>query len=337
MSAVTILDGVPVVGVTGVNGCGKTLLAVSAAVAALRSGRPVFSTVPVLDAATGRRSAPITSLGQLLRIRGSLILLDEVTTILPGGNAAPLPSEIRVMLGTLRHAGNTVIWTAPAWMRAHVELREVTQASAALFPMLSRRRADNPWPSPVFVGAALLDTRSGKTDEAPTRVLRRRVYLPRRLIGWGAYDTHADTPLLGRHLTGGRCPDCGGSRDTPKHTAERHAELGLPWYDDDAEQRRFALLTGLDAAAGPQARLRVEPVEFVGAQRGEHAGADGGADEHPQDHDAYRRDEDRDDDGGDEGEPEGGEVHLPSIPTEASNRAPSFGGLSLRRFSGWRR
>lgn len=265
-----MLEGVPIVGVTGVNGTGKTLLAVTAAVAELRAGRRVYSTVPVRDPLTGRRSTPITSLGQLLRIRGSLILLDEVATILPGGVAAPLPSEVRVMLGTLRHSGNTVIWTAPAWMRAHVELREITQASAALFPIGTRRVAGSPWPHPLLVGAWLLDTRSGKTDDTPSRVLRRRIYVPKRLAGWGAYDTFADTPLLGRHLAGGRCPDCGGAREVPKHSPDRHAELGLPWYDDDAEQRRFALLDDpaedLETASHPS-----EPSSSIaGSQRSEN-------------------------------------------------------------------
>lgn len=260
MSAATICDGIPILGLTGVNGTGKTLLAVTSAVSALRAGRTVYSTVPIKDPVKGRRSIPITSLGQLLRIRNSLILLDEVATILPGGNATPLPSEIRVMLGTLRHSGNTVIWTAPAWMRAHVELREITQAAVALFPIISRTVDGSPWPTPWLVGASLLDTRSGKTDETPTRVLRRRIYRPKGLDGWGAYDTHADTPLLGRHLAGGRCPDCGGSRTVPPHSPERHAELGLDWYDDDAEQRRFALLADDDPRASPPAEHRLDTV-----------------------------------------------------------------------------
>lgn len=260
MSAGTILDGIPIVGVTGVNGTGKTLLAVTAAVAALRAERTVYSTVPVIDPVSSGRSIPITSLGQLLRIRNSLILLDEVATILPGGNASPLPSEVRVMLGTLRHSGNTVIWTAPAWMRAHVELREITQAAAALFPIFTRHVGGSPWPHPFLVGASLLDTRSGKTDETPTRVLRRRIYRPKGLSGWGAYDTHADTPLLGRHLAGGKCPDCGGSRSVPPHSPERHAELGLDWYDDDAEQRRFALLADDDPRASLPGEQQVDTV-----------------------------------------------------------------------------
>lgn len=237
-----ITDGVPILGVVGVNGAGKSLLATSAAVLQLRAGREVYSTVPVVDEVSGRRSHPITSLGQLVRLRDSLILLDEVATILPGGSGAQLPSEVRVTLGTLRHTGNTCIWTAPSWMRAHVELREITQASVTVIPFLTHK-VDGPWPTPRLIGAALLDTRSGKVDETPDRVLRRRLYLPRRLPGFGAYDTHADTPLLGRHLAGGRCPDCGGTRTVKAHSAERHEELGLPWFDEDAEQRRVA---GLD-------------------------------------------------------------------------------------------
>lgn len=242
--AASLLDGVPICGVTGVNGTGKTLLAVTAAVGALREGRTVYSTVAVRDPLTGRRSRPITSLGQLLEIRNSLILLDEIATILPGGATAALPAEVRVMLGTLRHVGNTVIWTAPAWMRAHVELREITQAAASLFPIVARRVGGSPWPTPYLVGATLLDTTTGKTDDVPKKVRRRRIYVPRRLAGWGAYDTHADTPLLGRHLAGGRCPDCGGSREVPKHSPARHAELGLPWIDEDAAQRRIAAAVG---------------------------------------------------------------------------------------------
>lgn len=226
-----IVAGVPIAGFTGVNGAGKTTLAAQSAVVDLARGRRVFSTLPIRS--PWGDSQPIVSLRQLLDLEDATVLLDEVSVIFSSRSTASLPAEVVAFLQTLRHRRITVRWTAPAWMRCDNLLREVTQAVVNVVPMLRRRERDNPWPRPRFVMAALLDTSVGKADAMPEKVLRRRLFVPSRLAAWGTFDTHADTPLLGRHLQGGRCLDCGGTRDTPKHTPARHEHLGIPWFPDD--------------------------------------------------------------------------------------------------------
>lgn len=226
-----IASGVPVVAFTGVNGAGKTLLAVDCALHDLANGRPVYSTVQI-NSPWGN-SEPIRSLRQLLEIEDATILLDEVAVILGSrGSGAQLPSEFQVLLQTLRHKRLRVMWTAPQWMRAHNQLRLATQGLVNVTPLARRRSADDPWGTPGLVMAGLMDTSVGAADEMPTKVLRRRFYLPKRLHGWGAYDTHADTPFLGIRSRGGTCHDCGGQRPPVKHSKELHEALGVPWYDD---------------------------------------------------------------------------------------------------------
>jgi Zonular occludens toxin (Zot) len=222
-----LVAGVPVAGFTGINGAGKTLLAVQSAICDLAAGRRVLSTVPIRS--RWGDSEPLLSLRQLLELRDATVLLDEVAVIFSSRTTSSLPPEVVAFLQTLRHRGLTVRWTAPDWGRADILLRGVTQALVNVRPVL--RVSDGTlWPRPILVAAGVLDTSTGKVDETPTRVLRRRFARPRRLEAWGAYDTHADTPMLGRFTEGGTCPDCGGSRERPKHSEARHAELGLPWY-----------------------------------------------------------------------------------------------------------
>jgi len=226
-----ILAGIPIVGVTGINGAGKTLLAVDAALYDMARGRPVYSTLAIHS--PWGDSLPIKSLRQLLHLRDATILLDEVSVIFSSRSSQSLPADVVALLQTLRHKNLTVIWTAPAWMRCDNLLREVTQGVVNVLPLMRYREPGNPWPRPRLMLATLLDTSTGKTDAMPEKVLRRRLFVPGRMTSFGAYDTHADTPLLGRKLQGGKCVDCGGSMETPKHSQARHAQLGLPWYDDN--------------------------------------------------------------------------------------------------------
>lgn len=226
-----LLRGIPIAAVTGINGAGKTLIAVESAIADMARGRTVYSTVPIRSDLG--ESRPIESLRQLTLLRNSTILLDEVSVIFSSRASQSLPPEVVAMLHTLRHTGNTVRWTAPDWMRAEILLRGVTQGLLNVVPLVRVAARDNPWPRPRLILAGLLDTSTGKIDAAPTRVMKRRIIRPAALRSWGAYDTHADTPILGRHLQSGRCPDCGGAREVPRHSKTRHDELGLPWIESD--------------------------------------------------------------------------------------------------------
>lgn len=228
---VDIVAGVPIAGFVGVNGAGKTTLLVQSALVDLARGRDVYSTLPI--SSRWGESKPIRSLRHLLELRDATVVLDEVSVIFSSRSTATLPAEVVTLLQTLRHKNLTVRWSAPAWMRCDNLLREVTQGVVNVVPLLRKREAGNPWPRPRMIAATLLDTSVGKADAMPEKVLRRRLLLPSRLQAWGAFDSFSDTPILGRSLVSGRCVDCGGSRETPKHSEARHRMLGLPWYPDD--------------------------------------------------------------------------------------------------------
>lgn len=239
-----ITAGVPVVGFIGPNGAGKTTLAVEAVLVELAAGRTVYSTVQVRS--EWGDTIPLVSLRQLLELRDCTVLLDEVSVIFSSRTTQSLPPEVVAFLQTLRHKKVKVIWTAPAWMRCDVLLRDVTQGIVRVVPLLKYHQPMNPWPAPRLILMGLLDTSTVGADDDPERVLRRRIVAPGFLRAWGTFDSHADTPIIGRRNVGGRCPDCGGSRDVPKHSKERHESLGLPWFED--EEGRPAAPLG---ASGP--------------------------------------------------------------------------------------
>lgn len=219
------VDGAPVVGFTGANGAGKTLLAVSDAIQDMRAGRPVVSTVQI-DCDAGR-SIPLRSLRELLDLRDTTVLLDEVSTMFSSRNTMNLPSEVVTFLQTMRHQGVTLRWTAPAWSRADVLIREVTQVYVGVRPLIRRRVAGEFWPRPVLAAVGVLDCVDVATDANPETVLKRRIVRPQLLPGWGAYDTYADAVRIGWHVQSGSCIDCGGTIPREKCSPERHERLGI--------------------------------------------------------------------------------------------------------------
>lgn len=230
---VRVADGVPILGVTGVNGTGKTCIAVTIALGDMARGRPVYSTVPVEHPVYGR-SRPLVSLRQLLELDpGSTILLDDIAAIFSSRTTQAVPPEVVTLMHTLRHKDQRMIWTAPGWMRADVNVRLATQACLNVVRLVHTSVPGTPWPRTRVAFCGLLDTTEGKPDSMPERTLRRRLVRLGGLAGFGAYDTHAPTPQIGGHVHSGVCPDCGGTRSRPKHSAELHESLGLPWFEDD--------------------------------------------------------------------------------------------------------
>jgi len=225
-----IATGVPIVGFTGINGAGKTLLAVNQALCDMAGGRRVISTVPITHPQYGE-SEPLRSMGQLSQLRDATLLLDDVSVIFSSRTTSSLPADVITFLHTLRHRNMTVIWTAPEWMRADNNLRGVTQALVNVAPLL-RVHDGSLWPRPRIAMAGVLDTTTGKADATPVRVLRRRFFAPSHLASFGAYDTQADTPMIGGHFVGGVCVDCGGSVTRPKHSQERHEQLGITFTEN---------------------------------------------------------------------------------------------------------
>lgn len=219
--------GAPVVGYTGINGAGKSLLAISDCLKEMSEGRKVVSTTPITS--PWGDSEPLASLRQLLDLRDCTVFIDEVSVVFSSRGTGSLPDAVVTFLQSMRHQGVTLKWAAPSWSRADIILREVTQVSVNVLPLGRRRVKDSFWPRPIFVGAAALDVSSVGVDETPEKVVwgSRRVYVPSRLPGWGRYDSEAEVSRIGWERQGGVCIDCGGVLPRVNCSPERHVEMKI--------------------------------------------------------------------------------------------------------------
>lgn len=121
----------PIMGLVGPNGGGKTFAAVAMAMEAMRQGRRVLSTVPLLDPATGEPHplyVPWTEWDQLIDWWDGDVLADEVLSIAGARAAQSLDPRAQTLLVQLRKRNARFWWTAPSYARADVIIREVTQA-----------------------------------------------------------------------------------------------------------------------------------------------------------------------------------------------------------------
>lgn len=214
----------PIRGFVGPNGSGKSLAMISETVPVLRSGRPVVSTVPILDPATRRPHdlyTPLTSLAQLLELEHCHVLMDEVTGIASSRSSASMPDVVANWLVQLRRRDVVLFWTSPDWRRADIIIREVSQVVTYCRGMLPERTdGDRLWrPNRFFVWStydalAFEDFTAG----ARTRLkpLSRRFYWRPRHDDQHWYDTLQGVHQLDHVTEGGSCVYCGGRRARPK-------------------------------------------------------------------------------------------------------------------------
>lgn len=125
----------------GANGHGKTLAMMHDTKLSMDAGRPILSTVRVLDPRKPWRSVgdtagypvydgyvPLRTWPQLLEFSNGDVLFDEVLGIAASESGRALPKAVQLLLNQLRRRDILLRWTAPSWSRANIVLREVTQA-----------------------------------------------------------------------------------------------------------------------------------------------------------------------------------------------------------------
>lgn len=215
----------PIMGFVGPNGGGKTACAVSMALLALRSGRRVLSTVPLIDPKTGqphRLYVPWTHWDQLLDWWDGDVLADEILSIASSRGAASLDPRAQTLLGQLRKRNSRFWWTAPSFKRADLIIREVTQAITECRGYYSsrasaqeRRGVIQSWaPKRLFEfrtydAVEFDDWTSGKRDKA-TPLIAEWFHGPGSEV-FDAYDTLGAVSVIAGVGDGGVCDNCAGT------------------------------------------------------------------------------------------------------------------------------
>lgn len=211
----------PIMAYVGANGSGKTQTAVLDSLPSLQAGRLVYSTMPLLDRATGEphRAYRPFSWEAFLAEEHCDFLLDEVIGLASSRESSSMSPEVQARLNQLRKPDIVVRWTAPAWPRADRILREVTQAVTDCRGYLSAHGEDGElWPHRRLFRVSTYDTASFDEWTAGRRervdAVCRQWYWGPRSAARGAYDTSAQVPAV-EPYDPARCPVCGLRRHTP--------------------------------------------------------------------------------------------------------------------------
>ena len=241
----------PIAAFVGFNGMGKTMGAVAAAMHHLEAGRPVLSTVRLLDyrnprpcedagclsvehGMEGHRHAhplwiPFTDFRQLfdfgkggsLAPDGGHVLMDEVTGVADAREHASMPVQVANYLPQMRRRDVTLAWTTIAWTFADVRLRRLTLSATWAVGMAPKYSGDTMWPSNrVFYyrtyNASDLkdDFHSAKRDDL--KPLNRAWFRRGPSLVQNAYASGDQVLTLGAANDAGMCLSCGGKRALPK-------------------------------------------------------------------------------------------------------------------------
>lgn len=244
----------PIRGYVGPNGSGKSLLAVYDLLPSLDNGRPVMSTVRLLDfrnprpcddptctwpghpdhAAAHPLWIPFVSYQQLLTVRDMDILMDEVTGVASSREFASMPTQVANLLVQLRRRNLSLSWTTPNWARADKIIREVTQEVTVASPLISVTHKSKPGEPPVIwkdrlaIAARSYDP-ADLDDEDARQKGNHHVPAHNHQILWrpgllvnNAYDTRDGVSSLGWANEAGMCIQCGGKRNVPKCDCTSH-------------------------------------------------------------------------------------------------------------------
>lgn len=262
----TFRRGWPIHAYTGPNGGGKSACMVWDTKPSLDAGRPVLSTVRLLDYDNPRLCddetcthpehqagyvthqaahplwIPFTSWQQLLDARGMDVLMDEVTGVGSSRESASMPAPVANKLVQLRRADVVVRWSAPAWARADKIIRECSQAVTYCRGYMPQRvegddGEDRAWRTrrmfkwKTYDAADFEDFTAGKREQLDAMQTDWH-YGPRSPV-FGMYDTFDAVSTIGTVSDTGRCYRCGGRRSIPacscpkEHTAPG-ADSGAP-------------------------------------------------------------------------------------------------------------
>ncbi len=206
----------PIQAFVGANGGGKSLAVMAMVVApAWRQGRLVVSNMRLYPDRMGYDAGlyqPVTSWRDLAKIgrcpedgcaaaeaaggpcapgecpasstagHGCVLVLDEASAALPSRASQSLPAQLLRVMNQLRKRDVQLVWTAPAWGRMDLAIRECTQAvtvCTGLLPDVWKRDLDPNRPA-MFPPKAIGD------DGQPVKV--ERSWAPNRLFRFDTFE-----------------------------------------------------------------------------------------------------------------------------------------------------
>lgn len=220
----------------GPNGSGKSLAMVHDTIPSLQNGRTVLSTVKLLDPITKDPHPSyvrLTDWTQLLEAEHCDVLFDEVIGIASSRSSQGMPQQVSNLLNQLRRRDIVLRWTAPAWGRADVIIRECTKSVTVARGFMSKTPVQVPgepdvrgWrPKRLFRWVTYpAEDFSTWTDSKTTKLSPSNT-----AWHWGpsgmafhSYDTHDAVERVGEVLDSGNCAHCGGSRPRKKCSCDDH-------------------------------------------------------------------------------------------------------------------
>lgn len=293
----TLRRGYPIASYVGPNGSGKSAAMIWDTLPSLDAGRPVLSTVRLLDyrnprpcddpdctsADHGTHLAahplyiPWTRWGQLLEVDHADVLADEVTGVASSRDSQSMPSVISNALNQLRRADVVLRWTAPAWSRADSIIRDCTQAVTfcrGYLPVTVPVEDDDQqraWRHRRLFKWITYDAQAITAADEMTQGKRAKLKPWVRDFHYGpgsdcfsAYDTFDSVSSLGHVSDHGRCMTCGGRRSAPACSCEDYTAPRMGRARGSAAAARGPRVRGGAAATEP------DPSTVVGVNTHDH-------------------------------------------------------------------
>lgn len=202
--------------------------------------REVLADRPVIGETTHAKAhplwEPLTDWQQVLDAKECDVLFDEVTGISSSRESMSLPAAVANLLVQLRRADVVLRWSAPAWSRADLIIRECSQAVTYCTGHLPKNSGDTDrlwrqrrlfkW---VTYDATLFDDFTTGKRESLSPWVKDWHWGPKS-PAFGAYDTFDAVSSIGTVTEHGTCYRCGGSRRRPScpgHDSETPLSAGV--------------------------------------------------------------------------------------------------------------
>lgn len=195
------------------------------------------SHVPVLRTALGtglfdvhQAAHPLyvrfTDYSQLLSWRDGDVLMDEVTGVCSSRESGSMPVQVANYLVQLRRRNVALRWSCPAWGRADIIIREVSQAVTLMSAAIPKKAPPTNDGTPrlwsqrrgflarTYDPSAVDEFEAHRADDAGAMVTA--FYWGPRSKMFTAYSTLDAVSSLGWANEAGLCMQCGGKRTHPK-------------------------------------------------------------------------------------------------------------------------